>query len=89
MVSEFATRVALLVLFLSLLLGTAFALYFQDRRNTLNRLLALQLILIAIWQYTGFLHALLSAGPPLVRPLQIVAGVVAAYVFFVVWYLNV
>ncbi|HMU83138.1 MAG TPA: PP2C family protein-serine/threonine phosphatase [Leptospiraceae bacterium] len=71
------------MLFLSLLLGTAFALYFQDRRNTLNRLLALQLILIAIWQYTGFLHALLSAGPPLVRPLQIVAGVVAAYVFFV------
>ncbi len=82
MISNPSVTVALFVLLLSLLLGTAFSLYFHDRRNALNRLLALQLLLVAVWQYTGFLNAVLHESPHLLRPLQIIAGMGAGYVFF-------
>lgn len=83
MVTEFAVRVAFLVLLLALLLGIAFTVYFQNRKSIFNRLLALQLLLVCFWQYAGFLHATLLVSPVALQPLQMVFGATAGFVFLI------
>lgn len=80
MPAEFVLRTGVLTLLISLLLGSAFAIWFQARRSPLNRLLALTLGFISIWQLVGFLQT--QALPAILRPLQMLSGTIAALVFF-------
>jgi len=79
--TELAIRIAIVILLLSVLLGTALSVFFQNRKSLFNRLLALQLVLVCAWQFAGFMHAFLLIDPSILRPLQMVFGLLAGAVF--------
>lgn len=78
--ADLVIRTCVLTLLVSLLLGAAFAIWFQGRRSPLNRLLAVTLGLIALWQLSGFLRTL--AFPATFEAAQLISGTLAALSFF-------
>lgn len=80
MPAEFVLRTGVLTFLLSLLLGSAVALWVQGRRSPLNRLLAFTLMLLSLWQLAGFLQT--QALPDTLHPLQMCFATLAALAFF-------
>lgn len=80
MPAEFVLRTGVLTFLLSLLLGSAVALWVQGRRSPLNRLLAFTLVLLSLWQLAGFLQT--QTLPEILFPLQMCFATLAALSFF-------